>query len=268
MRRARVDWRKRGWCCSSGWCERGWRERGCWRKCGIVVVAGIVAAGVAAGAGGAAAVGKDGQLCDAYAVVGPVSIVARAPQIVVDGAILGGDFNSVAVAAWVKVAALLNRDKRAVVVWAQAPESERRCVLHVVVVHHVAVAVRGDAVVPAARIELWQGLLVGVLLLAVERGAVGGLPYLVRVRAGGAVQTLQPFVEVVACMPTALVEKRDVLAVLVPREGNAALVRDHLLRSLGVDPAGDVPVVAVGASESLQDAVLLRVEAGFERAED
>ena len=74
--------------------------------------------------------------------------------------------------------------------------------------------------------------------------------------------------EVVASVPAALVEERDVLAVVVPWKRNAALISNHLLSRFSVDAACNVAVVAVCAAERLEDAVLLRVEACFERAKD
>ena len=94
-------------------------------------------------------------------------------------------------------------------------------------------------------------------------------PTLVEWTALGLEQARHPLVEVVLVgMPAALVDQREVAAALDPGQSDAALCGDHLFRGVGVDPPRDVPVVAVGAPQPFKDAVLLRGEAGLERAVD
>ena len=155
------DWRDGDWR-DGDWRDGNWRRgdgcRGDWCYCLRRLSCTTVAA----------AIRKDGELCNVDTVVRAVGVETRAPQVVVNGAVFGGELDGVPVACWVKVTALLHRDERVVFVWAQATERERCCILDVVVVHADAVAVRGDAEVAAASIELRQDLVVSVLPFAVQ----------------------------------------------------------------------------------------------------
>ena len=115
-------------------------------------------------------------------------------------------------------------------------------------VNHFAVAVWGHAKMPTAGIEERQVFMFCVLPLAVERSAVEAFADFGGVPAFRFEEAAEPLVEVVlARVPAALVKQRDVVPVLDTGEGDAALERDHLFSSVGVDAARDVAVVAVSA---------------------
>ena len=126
-------------------------------------------------------------------------VVAGAPNVVVHLAVCGLKGLESAVAPGVKISALLNTNKRAVIVWAEASNNERGRVLNVIMVDIVVVvrgAVRGLAVMSAARVE--QGEKVGILPLAIDSRAVQNLANFGRVAFSGiVVQTDQSFVVVV-----------------------------------------------------------------------
>ena len=126
-------------------------------------------------------------------------VVAGAPNVVVHLAVCGLKGLESAVAPGVKISALLNTNKRAVIVWTEASNNERGRVLNVIMVDIVVVvrgAVRDLAVMSAARVE--QGEKVGILPLAIDGRAVQNLANFGRVAFSGiVVQTDQSFVVVV-----------------------------------------------------------------------
>jgi hypothetical protein len=123
-------------------------------------------------------------------------------------------------------------------------------VLDVVVVHNRPVAVRCYAELATACVEHRKlGLFfravdrVHVLVLAVQQWLAlrAGLPDLARVaRFIDVVEADELLVEVVCGVSASLVQQADVLPVLPARQLNVALVGDHLLCGVGVNPAGDM----------------------------
>jgi len=188
-------------------------------------------------------------------------LVARAPQIVLDGPVLRFVVRQVIVAARVQGPAFLDRHQSAARGRAVAAQGERRRVGHVVVVVAAAVT-RSATEVAVAGVERRQG--VGVFELPVEELAVAHLAHRCGVPRGvDIVQAGEFLMVVVVGVSAAGVE--EVVAVIGQRD--AAVLLHNLMSRVGVDASIKVTFPS-GTSQLSQQAILSRGEARLERPID